>query len=505
MTVPKYRRGLQPTNDTGEKQREIVEQIFGPFKKEAIRLFFEQIHPCFPVIGDDIKAQLLSSRWSEVNSALLCQIYGSIVHLWDKSEILRIHPRPSSDYVWNQAVAALQEDSTSPSFPTILNCAINVIGRPSLVWVGNVAHSSRAVAIAHSFGLHRDPRKWNKPVLEKEMRIRTWWCMFIIDSWASLSYGAPPNITKGFYDVPLPDTPISPGGTISNGFHSQNIAMSFQYLCSLSQILAEILPLVYYITPEPTLIVDKLRLSDQMLRVWEEKYPEATRYPPKDNGRSNLHFCYLSVKLLFSRLQLRAAWMQTSQGQPTPAVHDCLVDLQTAATKILEFVSKLTPDRLGEFWLPYTAHLLVVATMILLRCAVETENQATKIACAATLISLKDNLEIHRDSHGWELGELCLERCAELISRVHIASKTAVTPATEEAVGVFSTPGAASGDDVYQFINDTSLMPFDTLGGFDAIDDIWHSLFGPVAHVADGATFPAPPPPPLPRDNSGGL
>ncbi|KAF3905486.1 hypothetical protein ABW20_dc0107944 [Dactylellina cionopaga] len=500
VTIPKYRRGFQPKLDTGDKQREIIEQIFGPFKKEAIRLYFELVHPCFPIIGDDLRAQLLSPQWADVNSALLCNIYASIVPLWDRSEILRLHPRPDSDYIWNLAVSALQEDSTSPSFSTIYLCGINVIGRPSLYYVGNIANSSRVVALAHSFGLHRDPRKWNKSATEKEMRVRMWWCVFIIDGWSSLSYGTPPNIAKGCYDVRLPDsnqTAPSPRINTTNGYHNLTpcCATSFYSLCSLTQILAEMLPMVYHLNPDPMALLETLRTTSAMLRRWEDASSEPSRRAAafRDNSGSNLQFCYLSAKLLFSRLNLRAAWLQSHNGSNASMIHECLVDLQISATKVLGFVSNLTPAQLQEFWLPYTSHLLVVATMILLRCAVETENQAIKVACAATLISLKDNLELHRDNHGWELGDLCLERCAELISRVQssappVAVTTAVDPAVVAAAPVANT---MTDEDAFQFINDTTLMPFDPLGGFDAIDDIWQSLFGNTAQVVDGMNLSA--------------
>ncbi|EWC48424.1 hypothetical protein DRE_02193 [Drechslerella stenobrocha 248] len=512
VTVPKYRRGVKPKPDTGDKQREIIEQIFGPFKKEAIRLYFELVHPCFPIVGDELRAQLLGPRWQDVNSALLCNIYASIVPLWDSSEILRLHPRPDSDYVWNLAVSALQEDSTSPSFSTILLCGINVIGRPSLYYVGNIANSSRAVALAHSFGLHRDPRRWDKPLAEKEMRVRLWWCVFIIDSWSSLSYGTPPNITKGCYDVRLPEagtaarvassvnnSPKNPGGQShanGNGNGKGASQASFYALCSLTRILAEMLPMVYHLDPDPAAVQQTLGTTAAMLAEWEGRAGSTPPESPgriKDYSQSNLRFCHLSVKLLFNRLSLRVAWLQaqnTTAAAPAnlaakAAISTRLLGLQISATKVLEFVTTLTPEQLREFWLPYTAHLLVVATMILLRCAVETENQASKAACVATLTSLKDALEAHRDNHAWELGELCLERCAELISRVQGSSSAAQTPAqvpmlaaaaVEDADGAMNV-GAEEAEGL-QFLDGTSLMPFDPLGGFDAIDDIWHSLFG---------------------------
>ena len=45
-----------------------------------------------------------------------------------------------------------------------------------------------------------------------------------------------------------------------------------------------------------------------------------------------------------------------------------LAVLRDTASALADFVISLRPVQLEEFWLPYTAHLLVYATTILLRC-----------------------------------------------------------------------------------------------------------------------------------------
>ena len=48
-----------------------------------------------------------------------------------------------------------------------------------------------AVRMAISLGLHRELPNWKISLLQREMRRRVWWGLFIFDSGASLTFGRP--------------------------------------------------------------------------------------------------------------------------------------------------------------------------------------------------------------------------------------------------------------------------------------------------------------------------
>lgn len=44
---------------------------------------------------------------------------------------------------------------------TVASSVLDQIGRPSVSIVGNITLCGRTVSLAQTFGLHRDPSKWN--------------------------------------------------------------------------------------------------------------------------------------------------------------------------------------------------------------------------------------------------------------------------------------------------------------------------------------------------------
>ncbi|KAK3955529.1 fungal-specific transcription factor domain-containing protein [Pseudoneurospora amorphoporcata] len=80
----------------------------------------------------------------------------------------------------------------------LISIALNELNLKSAAWnwLGN------AVKVAQDIGLHSDMGSW--PMIEKEMRKRTWWSIYILDRSLSLELGRPMLIDDVDCDVPLP-------------------------------------------------------------------------------------------------------------------------------------------------------------------------------------------------------------------------------------------------------------------------------------------------------------
>ena len=80
----------------------------------------------------------------------------------------------------------------------LISIALNELNLKSAAWnwLGN------AVKVAQDIGLHSDMGTW--PLIEKEMRKRTWWSIYILDRSLSLELGRPMLIDDVDCDVPLP-------------------------------------------------------------------------------------------------------------------------------------------------------------------------------------------------------------------------------------------------------------------------------------------------------------
>ena len=63
------------------------------------------------------------------------------------------------------------------------------------------------------------------------------------------------------------------------------------------------------------------------------------------------------------------------------------------------------------------SHLTTTATL-LLRCAIETDDDTTAESCMSSVKVLNERLCLAKKEYNWELGDSCVARCETLIPRV---------------------------------------------------------------------------------------
>jgi hypothetical protein len=302
--------------------------------------YFDYAHPCFPILDE---LAIKKHGATGISSTLWSYIITNALSFWHRSDKLKKHPRPDPIYSCNVAVAALQEDFQESSVSTILCSVLDMVGRPvcpcpcgliSLLLtrlskvnsiVGNIINEGRTIALAHTFGMNRNPQHWNCSEHEKRLRVRTWWavlvnnrllvfqsgnhhpCAILITQRSCLAHGTPPTTTKGQYDVPLP-TPadlLTPG---QNDVYRQQGAEHFIQLCKLCEILGDVSHISFDLRPFNDTVQRELRRLEHDLDQWELQLPPYLTRPldeGKGPGACNLHFCFLSIKLLLARTALR--------------------------------------------------------------------------------------------------------------------------------------------------------------------------------------------------------
>ena len=264
--------------------------------------YFRKIHPCFPILDEAMFWNLWRKQPERISSALICQIYAISLVFWQTDDKLNDRSRPDMSFAWNQAVVALRDDLLAPGMTTLHASLLAITGRPTIGVTGNVVKAGSTVTLAHSLGLHRNPTAWRIGDAEKGMRVRLWWAVLVHDYWSSLAHGTPPNIQKANYDVPLPSRDST-----------SEASVTFHYLCSLSRILGDLLPLVYTLAPDHGEIERTSRRLDCDLDDWEHILPQALKVSnqqergPSINGESSLWFCYLTCRLLVCRLTYRVS------------------------------------------------------------------------------------------------------------------------------------------------------------------------------------------------------
>lgn len=418
LTVPKSRKGLRSSTDPGRTQKEIIEQILSPFTAEIRKLYFEYLHPCFPILDEGIFQALWHKDSKQISSTLLCDIYATALSFWRRSTILCHQPQPDANFIWNLAVTALQEDFSGPTISSLYAALLDMVGRPVGAVTGNIVNAGKVATLAQSLGLHRDPTSWKGTPHEKSVRIRLWWGVVIHDHWSSIGHGTPPIINPKYYDVPLITSDLLVDSDIPDSYAQS--ASTFVHLCKLTHILGNVLPLVYELQIDVQDMWRSLRKAECAVDDWVLSLPAyvafQSSFSASDvNGSSNLWFAYLSTQLLLRRLDLKATLKEA-----TPASADRqyrLYRLRKASCDVINFVISLTDAQMQEFWLPYTSYLLVTAATILLRCVVECGDPATRKSCIENLIRFRDRLRRGSQESGWDLADFCLERCDEPIQK----------------------------------------------------------------------------------------
>jgi hypothetical protein len=92
--------------------------------------------------------------------------------------------------------------------------------------------------------------------------------------------------------------------------------------------------------------------------------------------------------------------------------------LRESARSILTFMCSLKTQHLSEFWSPYTAYHITSATIILLRCTIETKDPQVLEKCQRLLLDSVHWLRASKKEHCWDLGDICLAQCEEHILHV---------------------------------------------------------------------------------------
>ncbi|KAM0714007.1 hypothetical protein Q7P37_010971 [Cladosporium fusiforme] len=425
LSVQRRRQGLATTQQPGKSQREIMEQILAPHLDEVVALYFTHLHPCFPVIDAPTFQTLWRRDRARISSPTLCAMYASALIFWRRSAALKHVPQPDMAFAWNQHVMAMQDEFLAPGIGTVCAALLDMVGRPVLGILGNIVEVGRTVALAQGLGLHRGEGLGG---LEVGVRGRLWWGVVVHDVWSSIAHGTPPLVRSEFADVPFPAVA---GEGQQDETDSQH---TFTYLCRLTKILGQILPLVYTLQDNGN--TPSLRRLECELDQWEADLPAFLQLRSGSvamacNGTSNLLFCRLSVRLLLARLFLRDV-MTSRETQPEEAKPYHQSAVREKASNVIDFVTSLSESQLGEFWLPYVSHLLVSATTILLRCTIESPDPAVRQTCLQRLRSFFAHLLWAKEACSWDLADFTLERCQEPFEKIAAACALQVT---EEGLG----------------------------------------------------------------------
>ena len=416
VPIPPRRPSPQECQCARNQPSELLDQV-EPFIDKLLANYYENFAPCYPLSEEDCVMPRCKDR-SQLPPTFLVNVVAYALFYWDTSPALASYARPDQDFAWSTAVAANIADMQKGDLATIISICIDISGRPSRCLVKNVADVARAVALSHAIGLNHDCSEWKISDLEKRLRWKIWWGVVVQDRWFNFAQGTPPYISKGHYDVPLPTVEFLTAARPGSVKHAR-AAEVFIHLCRLTEIVGDVLPLIYHIrSGNDSIAAEQTSRSEIELNRWMESRPSWLNlndfhHRPQVPGLPNLQLSYLSVRMLLRRI----AWHEISQRESDPA-SSWLSGCQAAAEDIVRFVSSLTPSDLRGFWLPYHAHHFTSAVTLLLRCALQTSYANIRTQCMTSARSLVDSLRKFHDEESWDLAETCLSQSETVLKRI---------------------------------------------------------------------------------------
>ncbi|TKX27272.1 fungal specific transcription factor domain-containing protein 3 [Elsinoe australis] len=341
-----------------------VEQIVAPNGPALIDLYFEKVHPNFPIIQKRVFLDRHRHGDRQFSSALLAAMYILAIRWWSQDPILAQHPIPSVQALEIVAMRSLNVAMQRPKLSSLQAGLLLLQKHHSNAWPLTV----QLVALSQDLGLHLDCSDWSIPLWERRLRKRLAWAMYMQDKWASLVYGRPSHVHASNWSVPslqlddfnedVSDAPSS--ATESPTSSSTDIAIFLQ-MVELTSIMSSVVDTFYTLsgqqaTSSTHLILSKAKPVQLQLKEWFSRLPSFAKMDAPDAPPSvgYLHLAYFATEISIHR---RIVQSLSLSGPPDNyALYICRSAAKTRLISAMDFVNRLKPEHLDSFWYFPSAH-----------------------------------------------------------------------------------------------------------------------------------------------------
>lgn len=347
-----------------------IERIVAPHGRKLLDLYFEIVHPGFPIIQKNVFYEKYDRDYREFSPPILAAVYILAINWWDHSEELSRCPRPNVRELERLIRSSLADAMWRPKLSTV-QAGLLLSQRPE---GDQWAPTAQLVATAQELGLHLDCTHWKIPPWEKGLRKRLAWALYMQDKWGALVHGRPSHIFSSNWIVrPLCPNDFSEAdcddGDVEGKEDIERGRTLFVQMVYLSRVLAEILETFYTLQamqnvtaagPQGTHLVLSLAKPIQLkLKEWYAALPAAIRMDSSFLSSSvtstrlssigYLHLAYFAIEITLHRRIIRAL-ASDSQAIDPYLEHICRSAAKARLISAMDFVNRLTPQHLRAFW-----------------------------------------------------------------------------------------------------------------------------------------------------------
>ncbi|KAJ4372212.1 Fungal specific transcription factor [Neocucurbitaria cava] len=344
-----------------------VEQLVHPHGPALLDLYFQVVHPSFPIIQKHLFVERYRNGDRSFSPALLAGMYILALNWWSFNPKLANYSKPDAVRLEAIAMKALTVAMERPKLSTV-QAGLLLLQRPE---ADSWSLTTQLVAIGQELGLHLDCSSWSVPLWERGLRKRIAWALYMQDKWSSLIHGRPSHIFNANWAVkPIAEEDFNEEGdgydtrqeeTEDEQEENHQGRILFAQMIGLTQIMAEVMDTFYTQTAihdfanagrkSTELILARAKPVQIKLRQWHEKLPAEVKMNAPSRGKLTstgyLHLAYFATEITLHR---RIVQSLDSTNPDSYGLFMCRNAAKTRLISAMDLVNRLKPEHLQAFW-----------------------------------------------------------------------------------------------------------------------------------------------------------
>jgi len=298
----------------------LVEQLVHPHGPALLELYFQVVHPSYPIIQKHLFVERYHNGVRNFSPALLAGMYILALNWWSRNPELASCSKPDAARLEAIAMKALTAAMERPKLSTV-QAGLLLLQRPE---ADSWSLTTQLVAIGQELALHLDCSSWSVPLWERALRKRIAWALYMQDKWSSLIHGRPshifianwavkPIIGEEDFDERGDGYDVRQEETEEEYEENHRGRILFVQMISLTQIMAEVMDTFYTQTAihdfanaggrTTELILARAKPVQIKLRRWYENLPAEVKMqaPEKSKLTSTGTFAAVCSKAFHSQ------------------------------------------------------------------------------------------------------------------------------------------------------------------------------------------------------------
>lgn len=273
----------------GRAQLAAFEVALGPSASALVDLYFETVHPGFPILQKKEFLHLYRTSPSLIAPSLLAAVYLLGMRWWSRDPRLRSMQKPDVSPLRTVALRSLELSMHRPDIST-LQAALLLLQEPEgKTW----ALTSQLIACAQDLGFHLDCSDWNLSDWERGLRKRVGWAVYMQDKWGALVYGRPSHISSANWAVHPLTTEDFEEDSVAGVMNEQamvdfeNSKLLYIQMIALTRILSDVVETFYTLQANceidsaeangTKIVLEKAKPIQIKLKDWYTRLPACLR------------------------------------------------------------------------------------------------------------------------------------------------------------------------------------------------------------------------------------